>query len=97
MAEPNDESDFGILNCDVTSATIQITSNAQLHGQQKLISSMLMFMLLKASEIKLKVGRKELENINLCNYSFCDLLHNDGSVWVHEVEIIDFYWLKNLK
>jgi hypothetical protein len=48
-----------------------------------------MFMPVKAFEKKLKLCRKELENVNLCNYSSCDLLHNDGSVSVHDAEIID--------
>jgi hypothetical protein len=49
-----------------------------------------------ACEMKLKLGRKMLENINLCNYSSCDLLLNDGSVSAHYVEIIH-YLAENFK
>jgi hypothetical protein len=42
-----------------------------------------------AFEMKLKLVRKELGNVNLCNYSSCDCLLNDGSVRAHDVEIID--------
>jgi hypothetical protein len=32
VAESNDESGFGVWNCSVTSATVQMTSNPQIQG-----------------------------------------------------------------
>jgi hypothetical protein len=53
-----------------------------------------MFLAVNAFEIRLKLFRKQLENVNLCRFSSCDLLHNDGSVnvpfpSVRAVEMID--------
>jgi hypothetical protein len=44
--------------------------------------------------MKLRLFRKQLENVNLCHFSSCDLLHKDGSVSVpfssvRAVEMID--------
>jgi hypothetical protein len=66
--------------------------NTKLRGEQKLISDM--FGAVRAFEIKLELFWKKLENINLCHFSSCDLLHKDGSVSVpfpsnHAVEMID--------
>jgi hypothetical protein len=52
-------------------------------------------------EIKLKLFSKHLENSILCHFSSCDLLHNDGSVFIpfpsaQAVEMIDSL-AKNLK
>jgi hypothetical protein len=43
--------------------------------------------------MKLKLFQKQLENVNLCHFSSCNLLQNDGSVSVpfarvHAVEMI---------
>jgi hypothetical protein len=65
--------------------------NAKLQGQHKLISDM--FGAVRAFEMKLKLFQKQLENVNLCHFSFCDLLHKDGSASVpfssvHAIEMI---------
>jgi len=38
-----------------------------------------MFGAVRAFETKLKLFRKQLEIVNLCHFSYCDLLHKDGS------------------
>jgi hypothetical protein len=63
-----------------------------LRGQQKLISDM--FVAVRGFEMKLKLFRKQMENVNLCNLSSCDLFLEDGSVNVRSqrvraVEMID--------
>jgi hypothetical protein len=41
-----------------------------------------MFGAVRAFEMELKLFRKQLNNVNLCHFSSCDLLHKDGSVCV---------------
>jgi hypothetical protein len=64
------------LPCDIRHQLHDL--NTKHHGLQKLISDM--SGIAKASEIKVKLFWKHLENSNLCNFSSCDLLHKDGSM-----------------
>jgi hypothetical protein len=64
------------LLCDISPHISDL--NTKLQGPQKLISDI--FGVVRAFEMKLKVFRRHLENINLCHFSSCDLLHKDGSV-----------------
>jgi hypothetical protein len=69
--------------------------NASLHDaktQNNIISDM--FGVVRASEMKLKLFRNEFENVNLCQFSACDLLYRDGAISVplpsvRAVEITD--------
>jgi hypothetical protein len=66
--------------------------NTKLQGQYKVIFDM--FGAVRAFEMKLKLFRKQLKNVNMCHFDFCDLLHKDGSASVpfpsvRAVEMID--------
>jgi hypothetical protein len=50
--------------------------NINLQGQQKLIYYM--FGTAIAFEMKLRLFWKQVENVNLCHFPSCDLLHKDG-------------------
>jgi hypothetical protein len=58
----------------------------KLQGQQKLTSDMCGTA--RAFEMKLKLFWKQLENVNLCHFSSCDLLHKDGSVSVPFLNVV---------
>jgi hypothetical protein len=47
-------------------------------GNEKHIS--VMYGAVKAFEMKLKLFRKQLANVNMCHFTSCCLLHKDGSV-----------------
>jgi hypothetical protein len=76
VAELSDEKwlyDLAFL-CDISHHVHDL--NTKLQGQ-KLISDM--SGAVRAFEMKLKLFWKQLENINLCHFSFCKLLYRDGS------------------
>jgi hypothetical protein len=80
VAELGDEKwhwDF-ILLCDISHHVNDLHTNHQ--GQQKPISDM--FWAFREFEMKLKLFRKELENVDLCHSYYCDLLYKDGLVSV---------------
>jgi hypothetical protein len=60
------------LLCGISRHANDLNTKPQV--QQKLISDV------RAFEMKLKLFRKQLENVNMCHFSSCVLLHNDGSV-----------------
>jgi hypothetical protein len=66
--------------------------NTKLQGHQKLISNM--FGAVRASEMKVKLIRKQLENVNLCHFFFLRFAHKHGTLNVHfpavrNVQMID--------
>jgi hypothetical protein len=63
-----------LLLCDIS----RHLNNTELQGQQKLISDT--FCAVRVVEMKLKLFRKQMKNVNLCHFPSCDLLHKDGSV-----------------
>jgi hypothetical protein len=93
VAELSDENwfwDFALL-CNISHHVNDL--NNKLQGEQKLVSDM--FGAVTAFEIKLELFCKQLENVYLCNFSSCDLLHKDGSSasvlipYIRVVEMID--------
>lgn len=78
LAELGDENQFWdtALLCDISQHVNNL--NTRFQGQQKLVSDM--FEAVKVFGIKLKLFPKQLENVNLCRFSYCDLFRNDESV-----------------
>jgi hypothetical protein len=64
------------LQCDTSCYMCDL--NTKFQCRQELISYM--FGAVGAFLMKLGVFWKQLENINLCHFSSCDLHHKDGSV-----------------
>jgi hypothetical protein len=60
-----------LLLCDISHHVNDL--NIKLQGQHKLI--FYMSVAARAFEMKLKLFRKQLENVNLCHFFFCDLLY----------------------
>jgi hypothetical protein len=54
--------------------------STKLQGQQKLIFDM--FGAVRAFGMELKLCRKHLEDVNLCDFSFCDFVRKAGTICV---------------
>jgi hypothetical protein len=79
-----------VLLCDISHHVNNL--NTKFQGKKKLISDLSGTVI--AFEMKLKIFPKQLENVILCHFSSCDLLHMDESVSVpfpsvHAVEMTD--------
>jgi hypothetical protein len=68
------QSGFGIWHCYVCDNCSHFNDlKIKRRGQQKLMSDV--SVAVSTFEMKLKLLRKEFENVNLCHFSSCDLLH----------------------